>query len=251
MATSGEGGGIYVQGRAGFFASTISGNSASIFGGIMAYSPTPGGNIFGIVNSTVSGNTATTQFGAMYVNSGTTNFYNSTIAFNTAPHHAGVTFGCCLSPMAVTLQSTLMSNNGDGSGDSDLIKFDSSNVTINGGDTVTPANNLIRVTDFTLPGDTIHSCPLLGPLRDNGGLTKTHALGSKSPAIDKGNTVGGPGVQKFDQRGAASTNGVRDYLRSGPLGDNDPPVADIGAYEVQQNDEIFEAFFDGCNPLPG
>jgi hypothetical protein len=208
--------------------------------------------MFWISNSTVSGNTATTQFGAMYVNSGTADFYNSTIAFNTAPHRAGVTFGCCLSPMAVTLQSTLMSNNGDGSGDSDLIKFDSSNVTINGGYIVTPANNLIRATDFTLPSDTISSCPLLGRLRDNGGLTQTHALGSRSPAIDKGNTIAGPGVGNYDQRGAAEVNGVRDYAReSRPIGSVDPPVADIGAYEVQQDDEIFQTFFEGCNPLSG
>ena len=40
-----------------------------------------------------------------------------------------------------------------------------------------------------------------------------------------------------------------DYLRvSGPIGDPNP-VADIGAYEVQQDDILFNMNFDGC--LPG
>jgi hypothetical protein len=247
-------GGVYTNGGALFQSSTISGNSANSFAGIMAFSLTPGGNHFSLGQSTVSGNTATSGTGAMYVNSGYAHFYSSTVAFNSAPIKAGVELNSTHGAMAVALESMLMSNNSGGSSDDDLSIADGINpISINGGDVVTPANNLIRATNATLPTDTISSCPQLGPLRNNGGFTKTHALGSTSPAIDKGNTVGGGfGLPPFDQRGDAADNGERDYVRkSGPIGDIDPPVADIGAYEVQQDDEIFQTFFDGCNPLPG
>ena len=62
------------------------------------------------------------------------------------------------------------------------------------------SNNLIRSSqDGTrVPFDTIVEDPLLGPLQDNGGPTRTHALLPGSPAIDNGK--GSPGVS-FDQRG--------------------------------------------------
>jgi len=242
-------GGVYVNGNATVLATTISGNSAASFGGIDAYSPTPAGNTFELGNSTVSGNTATLTTGGMWVNSGTTYLYNSTIAFNSAPVYAGVILNS-YGAMAVMLESTLISNNSVGLSDNDLFTT-GTGMTINGGNVVTPANNLIRATNATLPHDTKVSCPLLGPLNNNGGLTKTHALGSTSPAIDRGNTVGtGGGAGMYDQRGSSTANGVRNYLReSAPIGSIDPPVADIGAYEVQQDDEIFDAFFDGCNSL--
>ena len=176
----------------------------------------------------------------------------SFVAFNNAPSHAGVLLNSSAGAMSVMLESTLMSNNSDGVSDDDLFTLDAINpITINGGNVVTPANNLIRATNATLPSDTRISCPHLGPLRNNGGLTWTHALDSTSSAIDRGNTVGaGGGAGDFDQRGSATANGVRDYVRkSAPIGSIDPPVADIGAYEVQQDDEIFQTFFDGCNPL--
>src|SRR5262249_25650915 len=118
--------------------------------------------------------------------------------------------------------------------------------TINTGDLATAANNLIRVTALdhsSLPQDTqFDTCPLLGPLRDNGGLTWTHALLSGSPAIDKGKLGYKVG---YDQRGKATINGTIDYpLPSGGL----DTLPDIGAYEVQQADIVFGAGFDFCGP---
>ncbi len=252
-------GGVYVNGDANFFASTISGNSADSFAGIDAYTyPSPSGNIFSLSNSTVSGNTATNHVGAIYANSGIVRFYNSTVAFNSAAAVPGVSVGSYYGAVNLTLESTLMSNNSDGSSDRDLFIFPNgpdplnpNPITINGGQLLLPANNLIRTANAALPTDTKVSCPQLGPLRNNGGLTQTHALGSTSSAIDSGNTLAGPGVGDYEQRGAALINGVMDYTRkSRPIGSVDPPVADIGAYEVQQDDEIFQTFLDGCNPLP-
>src|SRR5206468_1859490 len=46
--------------------------------------------------------------------------------------------------------------------------------------------------------DLLNTVPMLGPLQDNGGATKTHALLLGSPAIDKGNNFTGATT---DQRG--------------------------------------------------
>jgi len=115
-------------------------------------------------------------------------------------------------------------------------------VTFNGGALAIPANNLIRATLVTnLPTDTKQDfCPHLGPLRNNGGLTFTHALLSHSPAIDAGNDSSL--LSLYDQRGSAAVNGVADYTRFSGLA----ALADIGAYEVQQDEIIFDTDFEDC-----
>jgi hypothetical protein len=48
-----------------------------------------------------------------------------------------------------------------------------------------------------------------------------------------------------DQRGSKSINGEKDYLRVvGSPGAT--PRTDIGAYEVNRADEIYDANFDSC-----
>ena len=93
-----------------------------------------------------------------------------------------------------------------------------------------------------MPSDTLHdSCPFLGPLRDNGGLTATHALLDGSSAIDKGNNV--LDVLQ-DQRGLASDPGPPfTYAR-------ESGNADIGAYEVQKDDRIFATSGEACVVQP-
>jgi hypothetical protein len=64
-------------------------------------------------------------------------------------------------------------------------------------------NNLIGNTSGAVGfggTDILGRSPLLGPLQDNGGQTDTHALLSRSPAIDKGTNAGCP---RTDQRGKA------------------------------------------------
>jgi hypothetical protein len=243
----GSGGGLNLHGLVNSIAtSTISGNmSYGGFGGVDVYSGAAVGSIFQLSNSTISNNYASTV-GGLYVDSRTTRFYNSTIALNTATSDPGVQLSAVNASMSVTLQSTLMSNNGYTGGftDNDLVATPGANtITINGGNLGAAANNLIRATSVSLPTDTLHDCPLLGPLRNNGGLTQTHALLSTSVAIDAGNDVFGV---FYDQRGPASVNGVRDYSRFSGMG----AIADIGAYEVQQADIVFGSGFDGCRPYP-
>jgi hypothetical protein len=89
----------------------------------------------------------------------------------------------------------------------------------------------MAVTQGTAPllnlTGTVSANPLLGPLRDNGGETWTHALLAGSPAIGRG---GNPLLLESDQRGA-------------PFGRVDGAQADIGAFEFA--DRIFG---DGLEP---
>ena len=246
--TSGFAGGLFLLGNLNSItASTISGNHAPTYAGAFVYSFGAPASSFQIANSTISGNVATGSGGGIYVDSATTKFYNSTIAFNTAGSNPGVLLSAKHGSMQATLQSTLMSNNTAGSTDNDLSTYTKlGTVIFNGGLTGQAANNLIFKTSVSgLPTDTKKGqCPLLGILRDNGGPTNTHALLSKSPAIDTGNYVFG-GLDSFDQRASATVNGSMDYVRVSGL----TVKADIGAYEVQQDDIVFNTEFEGC-PAP-
>jgi len=240
------GGGLVLKGaNNAIMASTISGNQAYYnIGGLEVYGVTPATTALKIVNSTISGNSSSGVSGGVYSNAGTTKLYNSTFAFNSAGIAApGVQLGTFGSAMAATLKSNLFIYNTVGLSADDFNVVGPNALTINGGNLATAAKNLVGATSFptsSLPNDTlIGVCPRLGKLKDNGGLTYTHALFSGSPAIDNGNDSYGA---LYDQRGKASVNGDADYTRFSGLG----AIADIGAYEVQQNDIIFNANFEGC-----
>ena len=244
----GFGGGLTLSGLLNVVvASTISGNTSyGKFGGVDVFTGGAPQSYFILRNSTLSGNHASSDIGGLYTDSRTTAFYNSTIAFNTAAVDPGVKIAAVAAPVQVTLQSTLMSNNTFGLAENDLTTVANAfSVTFNGGNLATPANNFVRVTFATgLPTDTKDSyCPRLGPLRDNGGLTQTHALLSGSQAIGAGNNNS---LFFFDQRGTAIVNGTLDYARVSGA----PPQADIGAYEVQEGEIVFNAGFEGCPALP-
>jgi hypothetical protein len=227
--------------------STISGNHAATYAGVDVFSHGAPASSFLMADSTISGNVATDQVGGLYVDSAMTKFYNSTIAFNSASSSAGALLSAKNGSMQATLQSTLMSNNSAGAASNDLsITTVLGTVTFNGGLSGKAANNLIYATSVSgLPTDTKKGvCPHLGLLRDNGGLVYTHALMSNSPAIDAGNYVF-DGIAGFDQRGSAAVNGSMDYVRVSGM----TTKADIGAYEVQQDDVVFNADFEGC-PAP-
>jgi hypothetical protein len=134
-------------------------------------------------NSTVSGNSA--EIGGGIYNSGTLHARNTIIAGNTA-----FAFPDLYGNLG-SLGHNLIGNTQGGSG------FDDT--------------NLLNVN------------PLLGPLQDNGGPTKTMALLPGSPAIDAGDNTDAP---DWDQRGEG-------FPRIVGVIDPDNPVIDIGAYEVQ------------------
>jgi len=213
--SSSRGGGLHLIGNINSItASTISGNHAATYAGVDVFSHRAPASSFQMASSTISGNAATGPVGGIYVDSATTKFYNSTIAFNSASTTPGVLLSAMNGSMQATLQSTLMSNNTTGSTDNDLSTVTGLGIVIfNGGLTGQAANNLIFKTSVSgLPTDTKKGqCPNLGILRNNGGATDTHALLSKSSAIDTGNYVFG-GPDSFDQRGSAAVNGSTNYV---------------------------------------
>jgi CSLREA domain-containing protein len=198
--TANVGGGIVNDAQAHtvtIASTTISGNTAtSQGGGILSYQGT-----VTITDSTVSGNSAGSDGGGISISSGTVNSKNTIIAKNTAPHSPDV-FG------ALTSQGYNLF--GDESGAS---------IAATTGDKLGTAGSAID--------------PLLGPLQDNGGPTKTQALLYGSPAIDQGKYSG----SSTDQRGYARPVDLS-TVSNASGGDGN----DIGAYEVQPNDQPA-----GCN----
>jgi hypothetical protein len=236
--TPGHGGGALTIGSSSIDHSTFVANSASTSGG--GFFQRGVGNV-SLRSSTISGNHAPWTGGTVMQNSPYVTIANSTIAFNTANYASdavGLAITSSPTSTVVRLQSTLVSNNASPFGDFDLGQTTGSGATI----TFDPSSsaNLVRVPGpGTLPAGTLTlSCPLLGPLRDNGGWTQTHALASRSIAIDHGDN---PLADAQDQRGKAGNGALFPRVSNGK--------ADIGAFEVNQADAIFAAGNEGCAPI--
>jgi hypothetical protein len=212
----GRAGGIYVQGDAYLIGSTISGNRATVGGGIWMSGSNNPASPARILNSTISGNVADVSVGGIVANMPLI-LANSTVAFNTsvALNVSGLYIG-----YDTELESSIIANNSAGSTQRDVGGSDFASIT--------GANNLVGVTFLTLPPDTISSDAMLAPLANNGGRTKTHALLAGSVAIDAGNN---------------SQNLTRDQRGTGfarVVGAN----ADIGAFEADPG-RIFTNGFEG------
>jgi uncharacterized delta-60 repeat protein len=259
-----EGGGIYTEGTLTITNSEISGNTAGTFGGgvhnqsgtTTVLGTTISGNtgVFGggaanmagqtmtFTNATLSGNTGTNQGGGLFTR-GTTTLTNSTITANT-----GTGGGLFIESGTTTLNNTIVSGNKQGTTPSD----------VNGAVVNTSANNLVGV-NTSLTGITNGTNnnqigtaatpidPLLQPLANNGGLTKTHALGQNSPALGKGiTTVANYSV--YDQRGAARDNGTPDigaYEVNHPLATVGAPTTLAGLFQPKPSASANEAFVKG------
>ena len=146
-----------------------------------------------------------------------TTISNSTIAFNEA---CNIRAGGPRSNYKLELASTIIAGN---------IGFNvPDDFAVYGPVVTTGANNLVVASSAPLPPDTIRDDPLLGTLGDNGGTTQTIALLAGSPAIDAGNDVAN---LPSDQRGLGFPRVAGAH-------------ADIGAFEVEGNDDIFASGFD-------
>ncbi|MDR4488210.1 MAG: choice-of-anchor Q domain-containing protein [Nitrospirales bacterium] len=133
-----------------------------------------------MLNSTISGNIATSNGGGIFARSSVT-ITNSTIAFNSASSGGGIDKS---GGGSVSLKNTILASNTGGNASSAL----------------TSLGNNIDSDGTAGLGDPLDGVnPLLGALADNGGSTQTHALLGGSPAIDAGTSSGAPSV---DQRGA-------------------------------------------------
>jgi beta-glucanase (GH16 family) len=176
--------------------STISGNTAAdVGGGIRSL-----GNV-DVVNSTISGNTASANFhgGAVFSTDGVMNMVNTTVAGNTSTGGTGDVFVGTFTAAAATLNLTnTIVQSGPGSGSSCFLGFFGPGavaINSNGGNLASDGS-----CNLTATGDQPNTDPLLAPLADNGGPTQTHALTAGSPAIDAADAAACPVI---DQRGVA------------------------------------------------
>jgi uncharacterized repeat protein (TIGR01451 family)/CSLREA domain-containing protein len=216
--SGGYGGGVY-NGGSGTLTiarSSVSGNTATGgSGGIESN----GGDVT-ILNSTISENTANGDVGGGIEHdaaSGTLSINNSTIANNTAAS-SNSGGGISVTNGIVKIRNTILADNTAAGGGPDCF-------TDTGKSLTSEDYNLIESTsECTITGATSNNItgqdPKLGALADNGGPTKTHALLTGSPALDKGNTaipaITGLSCLPTDQRGISRPQGS---------------VCDIGAFE--------------------
>lgn len=208
-------GGLYTYGDVTVDSSTIARNGASHFAGMRAIF-TSGSPTATIVNSTIANNQSVATVGGLNLIIPTT-ISNSTIAFNEAFNGLA---GVLMSNYTLDLESTIIAGN---------IGFNvPDDFAVYGPVVTTGANNLVVASSAPLPPDTIRDDPLLGTLGDNGGTTQTIALLAGSPAIDAGNDVAN---LPSDQRGLGFPRVAGAH-------------ADIGAFEVEGNDDIFASGFD-------
>jgi hypothetical protein len=172
-----------------------------------------------MINSTVSGNTAVNGSGGgvAFVVSGAAIIRSCTVAENAAGVSGG---GIWRDPAATDptqITNTIVALDlAPGAGRDASGDFASLGTNIIGDPTGCTGFHF----DSDIPDD-VSGDPLIGPLANNGGLTKTHALLPGSWAIDHGNDKDAPAT---DQRGAG-------FPRQKPSYPRGFPHIDIGAYE--------------------
>ncbi len=226
-----QGGGIYNDdnGLVEITESTLSANAAQFGGGIFIESFIYTKTLASVVNSTISGNTASHEGAGLYADGGRAQFYNATIAANQIVVPVGQSYpamgaGLLITPnygipAIITLTNTLI-------GDNSLLVGSNAPVADDCFGTVRAQGyNLIETLThcrFENPsiGDITGMDPVLGPLQFNGGSTQTQALLTGSPAIDAGRPTG-----CTDAAGAPILTDQRGWRR--PIGAR----CDIGAFE--------------------
>jgi hypothetical protein len=226
-STARDGGGIHNTYDLTVLASTISRNSASFGGGIFSSTDLKD-YLTTITSSTLSGNTASARGGGLLNAYGLTVIEFSAITANEAPPGEGSGVSADSGNDTRTrVLSTIIAGNINSDVNVDFLFGGPNSFRSDGYNLIGTGNALSR---FNQNGDrTGLENPLLGPLANNGGPTRTHAPLAGSPAIDKGRPAadaGSGGVPMFDQRGEPY---LRVYNGDGDGG----PRIDIGAVELQ------------------
>jgi CSLREA domain-containing protein len=221
-------------------ASTISGNqggSGSFGGGVLVAGQLD--DAFDMVNSTISGNSATNGGGVSLGDGadypllgagGSIGFDNSTIAGNTAANSGGGIYlgqyDSETGPRSGTaaINSTIVADNTAGGAPNDLFRPTTST---SGGfnDTFSLIENPGSALALSVQSLITGVDPQLGPLANNGGPTQTMLPSNTSPVIDQGAAQAG---LTTDQRGEPRTIDNGKPVPSGGDG------TDIGAVELPQ-----------------
>lgn len=208
-ALQGMGGGIAVFDPPGSPApalemsgSTLTGNQASDGGGLAAW------GYARVVNSTISGNTASRGAGA-YIRTPTaareSHFEFTTVVYNRASAAGGGVYREVFGDSTFQFSRSIVAVNRPENCVSTVSELPRP---LSGGYNLEDADSC----RFRLPTDLRFRVPRVGPLRDNGGETETHALMHDSAAINRA----GLSSVTVDQRGVGRPQGS---------------AMDIGAYE--------------------
>lgn len=226
--TLGDGGGIYVDDSAGITVtrSSSSNNQARNGAGLFSFV-----GVASIVNSTFSGNLSTNSGAGLYTLGGITSLFNVTVTNNRADSDAaggGSGGGVANSAGVLNFDNSIIAANfhHDTFGPGGIIEVDddcSGTITSQGA-------NFVGVTGApcTISGiPPTTGVPLLGPLADNGGSTRTHALLQGSPGIDEGDAS-----SCNDSAGTPLVTDQRGSLR--PAIGGVSVRCDLGAFEFQE-----------------
>lgn len=234
-AASSTGGGIRTTGTALLTVvnSTLSGNTATS-GGAIHSSATA---LVNIANSSVSANSATTGTGGGIANEGGLTILQSTVAANTAATGGG---GIANTGIISTLGNTILATNASTTGAADLTLNSGGTVTsasgnvigTNTGHTITNGVNSNQVGTAATPLD-----PLVGSLADNGGSTRTHALLAGSPAINSG-VAGNVPADTFDLDGDTDVLEPLPFDQRGTGFTRSIGGVDAGSFELQKSISI-------------
>ncbi|MBI2806879.1 MAG: hypothetical protein HYX68_18015 [Planctomycetes bacterium] len=244
--STGIGEGFWNNGSITITNSTFSGGAANLtnWGGTMTIDTTSAGgieNILGtvhITNSTLAGggvglfnnggtvnitNTTVSNNSAGGINSrngGTTTLLNCTITNNGPAGSNNEGAGLFVQGGTVNIKNTIVAGNINNYDVSGVVQSQGNNLIGNIGTNGQGFTNFVR-GDRVGGGANPILDAMLGPLQNNGGPTKTHALLSGSPAIDAGNNFGAPTT---DQRGISRP---QDAYDTGSY------IVDIGAFELE------------------
>ena len=178
---------------------------------------------FEVTNSTISGNSATTDGGGITAEAGAISLNNLTIAHNSADSDGDGTGdggGLAGADAFVSIGNTIVAHNVDTGGQAPDC---TGRIDSRGYNLIENGTHCVWVGG---PADITGRDPRLGSLANNGATTPTHALLPGSPAIDSGHPAapgsGGDACEANDQRGI-----------SRPQDGNADGVArcDIGAFE--------------------
>ncbi|MGQ0621976.1 MAG: Calx-beta domain-containing protein [Panacagrimonas sp.] len=181
------------------------------------------GGTVNVTASTISGNTlvgSSNSGGGIANLGGTVRVINSTISGNSGGASGIANIGATLIVTDSTINNSILSTDLGGTASLTFARSivgDCSSFFAGGSTTFT--SNGYNITgsgscNFNGPGDITGTDPLLGPLQNNGGPTRTHALLAGSPAIDR---VPAGLCAPTDQRGEPRPPGV---------------ACDAGAYEL-------------------
>jgi len=205
-STAFDGGGIYVSGgaieinRSSISANQAVGSGADSSGGGL-FAAMSNGDTLSLTNSTVSGNRADDSGGGIYVFSGPVKMNSATVTGNVAEFNSdGTGHGGGIDGGAFgTARTNIISRNTIVAGNTDM----NATAPLDGCSRVTGTfdnHNLLEPGEGcpSGPSDLLAADAKLGPLDDNGGPTRTHALRRKSPARDAGTKRKAPAT---DQRG--------------------------------------------------